>query len=259
MRKTAESHRRHARIPDRAKLEAWAEKNAYRVAIIIALAKERATLGEIAKAIGVRSPDRARWLLLRITQLRGKEALRPETPLYTIAEICTATGMCRRVVNKLCTDGVVASRFRGRRERLIGLVGLRTLFAYKRSQQIQSRSCCICHKRFDSLRRATCSGPCRRKLAIKRGANPKRLGGFARAILRNIGRRKRNRRPEQWLPYSQAARLAGIPAQKLSWLRISRVIHSRRNNRMTVFGHRAYEYSAAEMLIIRRVIEIQSQ
>lgn len=227
------------------------------------MVKRRASLTEIGDALGV-TRERARQLIVRITEEHGDVIFASDETIWTPQEAADELGLNAQTVCRLCQSGEVPTKRRGVNDDggyLIYEQGMRILRAHP--LVTRERKCVICKQTFTygnhQGRQRICSDECkaqyyrqRRKAYGEQESTLKSLRGWRRDLWQKL-QSHHIPKNEEWLTISEAIRRTGLSKMQLVWLRLRKIVTIRPHPANKCRGQPVAAYAASEMKIARQV------
>lgn len=235
-----------------------------RVAKIIKLKKERATLAGIAKAVDC-SPMRVLQVINAITKKRGKEVFRPDNVLLSVREAAVQLGTSAETVLALITSDQVPAQCRcGGKGFLLASAGMEALRKHKLITR--KLTCTVCEKEFKigthQGRKTTCSDQCAREHKKVRQVKTlteipiqSTLRGWHKKLFDRLFSHYISLADEVWLLPSEAHNLTGLSSMQLEWLRKRSVVSMYDHPTKKWRGRPVLQYARSEMVIAKEVYE----
>lgn len=245
----------------------WRNLNNKRVKTIIEMVKQRRTLKEIARAIGVTTRERARQLVAKITETHGEKVFEPKEAFLTTQEAANMLGVSTHRILKIIANGDVTCKKRSTGARSAWHIEKSEIGKLQKHPLITGKCKCVtCGKIFirHNTKRLTCSDKCRKKrrweqrVAFgKQNPIPESLRGWQRNLLKKL-QNHHLPKDEKWLTFTQANEITGLSRMQFFWLKYRNIITTRHHPRKkTKNGKPTIMFAKSEMEIIRELFAAQ--
>lgn len=236
-----------------------ASRNAARDAQIMDMVRNRATLQEIADALGC-TRENARQLIKRIRRTYGSAALDPTDSRMTINEVAHMLNAPYATIYALCKSGAVQCKPTGRRRYLISAEGMAALRQHPSITHVHTCPFCGREYTFKSKKARRCKDPACRKayhaLRHKRYATQRASLETLRGWVRTFAERRaqhRNPDDERWVAWAAAKRHAGVTHIQLRWITLRKLITTRPHPTKRWKEKPVTLYAVSELELLREV------
>lgn len=242
----------------------WKTLRSSRTRIIISMVKKRATLGEIAKKLGLTSRERARQLINKIKTKHGPDVFKSNRRLWTVTEAAEELKTKREVINKICDAGEVSCRRRNADDASVWLIDNAGMKALKKHPLITKQEfCSVCGKSFKKGEGEggllICSEKCRKYLNAERHQKystqeptTDSLGGWVKELWQRL-QFYVIPDDEEWLTLTEVEQRSQLSVMQISWLRRRKIVTIRPHPTKMWRGQPVATYSASEMKIASEI------